>query len=515
MKSFTSNSCQKSNPTLLKFKTHVLLFLTFLFFNQVIIAQTVNGGESSQWFVRDNRTTSNGLPSGGNCDFGLPGSGASVVDAFAPFGIDAFDFAVMLWVNNQQVGGNLSVVGQNANFSTTVISGLNVTLSYYFSPTSATMRSCLSLSNPTGSSIATQIDYANNFGSDARTTVDGSSSGDNIFNTADNWVITRDSGSFDPVNTTILQGPNSPAPLVTTNSVSQTVFNCTGTQGILGTYNLSIPAGETRCLLMFQQLNATAADAQADATAFDSYPLPEEFTAGMTETDLANVVNFRFDEPCGEITITCPADVILECAANLDTTPTSTGSATTTGGCGDVTVSFTDSSVAGCGNTETITRTWTATDDAGNSASCDQIITVQDNTPPTFTAPADTEIFADADCNYDTDVQFTGDVENEDDNCDADPQATFVDAAPVPVAGCPGSFTIERTWSLEDACGNAAADQVQLITVTDNTGPVLTRAAGNQTVSCDDNSLAQLDFWLETAGGAKATDNCSAVSLDQ
>jgi predicted carbohydrate-binding protein with CBM5 and CBM33 domain len=71
----------------------------------------------------------------------------------------------------------------------------------------------------------------------------------------------------------------------------------------------------------------------------------------------------------------------------------------------------------------------------------------------------------------------TGDVTNEADNCSTGINATFSD---VTVAGaCEGSHVITRTWSLVDNCGNAALNQIQTITVNDNTAPTFTRPAGH------------------------------------
>jgi hypothetical protein len=81
----------------------------------------------------------------------------------------------------------------------------------------------------------------------------------------------------------------------------------------------------------------------------------------------------------GEVTIDCPADLTLECPA--DTNPSATGEATAEG-CGTVEVGYTDASVPGPGGTETITRTWTADNGAGGTASCEQTIEVVDTTAP-------------------------------------------------------------------------------------------------------------------------------------
>ncbi|WP_242134685.1 gliding motility-associated C-terminal domain-containing protein, partial [Aestuariivivens marinum] len=192
-------------------------------------------------------------------------------------------------------------------------------------------------------------------------------------------------------------------------------------------------------------------------------------------------------------TFTAPADIELftDADCNYDTDVSFTGDVTDEAdNCStNIEATYMDSDpVAGpCEGTFVITRTWSLSDNCGNAAA-DQVqtITISDNTAPTFTAPADIEIFTDADCNYDTDVSFTGDVTDEADNCSTNIEATYLDSDPV-AGPCQGTFVITRTWSLSDNCGNTADDQVQTITISDNTAPTFT-APVDITINCQDDA---------------------------
>ncbi|NIP23794.1 MAG: hypothetical protein GWN67_01215 [Phycisphaerae bacterium] len=135
--------------------------------------------------------------------------------------------------------------------------------------------------------------------------------------------------------------------------------------------------------------------------------------------------------------ITCPADVTLECPA--DTSVEANGSATAVDTCGTVTVTHSDKWQPGCGNTGILTRTWTATDECGNTSSCVQVITVVDTTPPQFELsveptmlwPPDHKMVqitpswtVSDDCDTSPDVSLVGIVANEGDNTIGDGHTT-------------------------------------------------------------------------------------------
>ncbi|WP_369806646.1 gliding motility-associated C-terminal domain-containing protein, partial [Tenacibaculum finnmarkense] len=208
-------------------------------------------------------------------------------------------------------------------------------------------------------------------------------------------------------------------------------------------------------------------------------------------------------------TFTAPEDITISTDANC----TFDVSVAKTGGVSDeadncstgLKATFTDVEKAGtCEGTKTITRTWNLTDSCGNSTQKDQIITVEDNIKPTFTAPDNITISTDKNCNYDVSKAITGDVTDEADNCSTGLKATFTD---VEKAGtCEGTKTITRTWNLTDSCGNSTQKD-QIITVEDTIKPTFT-APKDITISTDANCTFDVSV-AKTGGVSDEADNCS------
>lgn len=111
-----------------------------------------------------------------------------------------------------------------------------------------------------------------------------------------------------------------------------------------------------------------------------------------------------------------------------------------------------------CQTDTTITRIWSVIDECGNANQYTQTLILIDTTPPTFTVPEDLLLA----CGQDKDdLNLTGDVSDEEDNCSEDLHAVYTDNLGN-LSGCNGY--IERIWTLTDLCGNTTA-QTQTIHV--------------------------------------------------
>ena len=168
------------------------------------------------------------------------------------------------------------------------------------------------------------------------------------------------------------------------------------------------------------------------------------------------------------------------------------GEAIASDNCGFVTLTFEDYDQGGSLYWGfDITRTWTATDECGNTATASQNMWIDgDQNPPVFTSVPTTQVF---DCD---DIIAIGDAAAQDDCSDV--TITFVDEQTGD--DCTAGYEIIRTWTVTDAAGNTATASVTILV----SGPSVLDFAyipANRVDACDN----VLDFDMPIA-----TTNCDS-----
>ena len=204
--------------------------------------------------------------------------------------------------------------------------------------------------------------------------------------------------------------------------------------------------------------------------------------------------------------LTCPANITINC--DESTLPSlMTGFATATDLCTLLpTISYSDQEVSGeCPSEFFITRTWTATDECLNSATCIQLISVQDTLGPVWVTPVgslDTIL----ECSDVAGLAYAQALfPTANDNCAT---GFFVNknSGPFVPGSCPQAGTITNRWFVKDTCNNSGIIFYQTITIVDTTAPQWLTVVGglDTTLECSDVSglaLAQALF-------PQAVDNC-------
>src|SRR5262249_60917556 len=162
-----------------------------------------------------------------------------------------------------------------------------------------------------------------------------------------------------------------------------------------------------------------------------------------------------------------PGEITVECGA----VPTGAAMLPASDACdGGVTKATlnTDAVTPGdCPGRSTIDRSWTATDSCGNSSTVHQTIHVVDSHGPTISGvPSEITVECDA-------VPAGAATLPASDGCDGGVSAATLNTDAVTAGDCPARYTIDRSWTATDACGNASAVH-QTIHVADTTKPVIT-----------------------------------------
>ncbi len=173
--------------------------------------------------------------------------------------------------------------------------------------------------------------------------------------------------------------------------------------------------------------------------------------------------------------------------------------------CGEVTLTYTESESGDACEELFLTRTWTATDGSGNTATCVQNITITPLTLDNVDFPAAYEEV----CGESILPENTGwptvdgiEITDESDLCNI-----FVGYWDKELNECGGGRKIVRTWTVLDWCAVEIVEAVQVIKLVDNVGPELT---------CPADYEVGTDFWYCYANVSVpkpgAVDECSEIA---
>ena len=285
------------------------------------------------------------------------------------------------------------------------------------------------------------------------------------------------------------------APTIDTPAANVTV-ECDGTGNISDLANwLSTFGGATAsddCSTITWTNDFTTLSDDCGATGSTTVTFTATDGCGNSSTTVAT---FTIIDTTAPTAPNAPADITYEC---IDDVPAAANLIASDNCSGEISVTATDTT----DNTDPcniiITRTWTFTDACNNTSSVSQTITVKDTTAPLLTLPANVS----AECSDDlTPIAFGSATAT--DNCDANPVITYNDVRTD--GDCSGTFTITRTWTATDACGNVStADQI--ISTSDTTAPEFVETTLPQDITIECNAIP-------AAETLTANDNCGTATV--
>ncbi len=268
---------------------------------------TVNAGNAT-WYLNNNITFSSTSSNFGFSEGALRAGGITRQDAFD---------GALAWHVNASPPGSFSAGGYRSPSGTidispypinssvgTTITGANQTMvgltvkgQMYFSPVKAVVRSTLILQNPTGAPITVTVDMASNLGSDVNTSYRATSSGNTTYDASDNWFVSCQRDTVVPANCTSTLDPILTFAYAATGAAVRPTTNSAITDGSdrqFVRYTVTVPAGSTRRVMVFEQMSDTQTNAIADAALFSTNAALQgtDYLSGMSASDQSEVVNW-------------------------------------------------------------------------------------------------------------------------------------------------------------------------------------------------------------------------------
>lgn len=281
-------------------------------------------GPGMSWFANTNITNSTAFSASGAIQEASMVTTTVITTTSSSFSTsttltDAFDGYGSLYVRNVTSGAAADVYnqtgqaptescgGQQLEYPTITMEGLEVSRSLYASPDYPFARWLDSVTNPTGAPVTIRFGRGeaatfatNELGSDADTTIETTSSGDNVASTADAYVVTSDNGvGPDPVIGHVIWGG-------TGDAVAPDEVNIVdGDDQPSWFWEVTIDPGETVSIAQYAALGGFPALSELVSVLLaDQIPDPDsdDWSPGllcMTEDQISGLINF--DKP--EVTV--------------------------------------------------------------------------------------------------------------------------------------------------------------------------------------------------------------------
>jgi gliding motility-associated-like protein len=279
------------------------------------------------------------------------------------------------------------------------------------------------------------------------------------------------------------------APVITECPSNITIAADASCQSVV---NWTPPTASDNCAVVSFVSTHSPGDAFHTGTTVVSYSATDEAGNISTCSFTVSVI----DQTAPEIT-GCPSDITIgvngSCQAVATWTPP-----TASDNCS--VSSFVSTHAPGATfSSGTTTVTYTASDGAGNTATCSFNVVVGDDSPPTITGcPANITLYANSSCV----APATWTVPTATDNCSV---VSFV-TTHAPGTSFPSGIT-QVTYTATDAIGNISTCSFS-VSVLDDIAPVITNCPSNITIAANSTCEAIVSWTPPTA-----LDNCAVESL--
>ncbi|MFL6209387.1 MAG: PxKF domain-containing protein [Pyrinomonadaceae bacterium] len=324
------------------------------------------------------------------------------------------------------------------------------------------------------------------------------------------------SGSFFPVGTTTVtvtaEKGDSCQFLVTVVNTAAPTIDCPPD------LNVQAAAGENSASISVGTPTTTGTNVMVSSTRGDGLTVNDPYPLGSTVVTWTVTDDTGRTAACSQtiivtesdaVTISCPPNKSFTAASGCASTLTAADIGTPTTNGNNVTVTATRSDHLQLSDPFPAGQTfitWTATDDVGNVASCTQTITIAgsgDTTAPTIIAPPAVTAGTGAEvttCSAVVDDTVLG-TPTASDDCST---TVTINRTGVPAGNVFPKGVTTISYTATDAAGNTSAPVTQIVTVTDDTPPVL-KTPPDAEYTCRSQVPAA------SAASATATDNCGGT----